>query len=136
LKGIIDMMKIMISMIFFVFLIIAGSGNCHAFRCGDGFVSVGDSKAKVLLECGKPTSKEKGRAKKGRHSRVVEKEKNEGGDAKRAYMAKEKKKPVEKWYYNCGENDFIYVLTFEGGTLKSEESGGYGKGMSDCKGRR
>ena len=31
----------------------------HAFRCGSGMVSVGDSKGKVLIECGKPTFKEK-----------------------------------------------------------------------------
>ncbi|HVO67771.1 MAG TPA: DUF2845 domain-containing protein [Syntrophales bacterium] len=115
---------------------ISGNIDCFAFRCGDGFVSVGDSKTKVLLECGKPTTKEKVKVKKGRHYRTVEKEKDEGSNPKRTNLAKEKKKPVEKWYYNCGENDFIYVLTFEGGTLKSEETGSYGKGKSDCNGRR
>jgi GH24 family phage-related lysozyme (muramidase) len=128
------MIRIIISIVFIALFIVSGSIDCNAFRCGDGFVSVGDSKAKVQLECGKPTSKGKARVKKGRHYRSVEREK-ESSDTKRVYLAKEKKKPVEKWYYNCGENDFIYVLTFEGGTLKSEETGGYGKGKSDCKGR-
>jgi hypothetical protein len=131
-----NMIRVMISMVFFVSSIIAGSSDCHAFRCGDGLVSVGDSKAKVIMECGKPTSKGKVRAKKGKYSRVTKKEKNEKGDSKRTYLAKEKKKSMEKWSYNCGENDFIYILTFEGNTLKSEESGGYGKGKSDCNGRR
>ncbi len=125
-----------IILILFVASFISGSVDCFAFRCGDGFVSVGDSKVKVLSECGKPTSKEKVKVKKGKHYRTVEKEKDESSDAKRTYLSKEKKKPVEKWYYNCGENDFIYVLTFEGGTLKSEETGSYGKGKSDCNGRR
>jgi hypothetical protein len=128
------MIRIIISIVFIALFIVSGSIDCNAFRCGDGFVSVGDSKAKVQLECGKPTSKGKARVKKGRHYRSVEREK-ESSDTKRIYVAKEKKKPVEKWYYNCGENDFIYVLTFEGGTLKSEETGGYGKGKSDCKGK-
>jgi GH24 family phage-related lysozyme (muramidase) len=128
------MIRIIISIVFIALFIVSGSIDCNAFRCGDGFVSVGDSKAKVQLECGKPTSKGKARVKKGRHYRSVEREK-ESSDTKRVYLAKEKKKPVEKWYYNCGENDFIYVLTFEGGTLKSEETGGYGKGKSDCKGK-
>jgi hypothetical protein len=48
---------------------------------------------------------------------------------------KEKKKPTEKCYYNCGGNDFIYVLAFERRVLKSEETGSFGKGKSDCKGR-
>jgi hypothetical protein len=130
------MMTKKIILMLFVACFISGNVDCLAFRCGDGFVGIGDSKTKVLLECGKPTSKEKVKVKKGRHYRTVEKEKDEGSDTKRTYLAKEKKKPVEKWYYNCGENDFIYVLTFEGGTLKSEETGSYGKGKSDCKGRR
>jgi hypothetical protein len=88
----------------------------------------------VLLECGKPTSKEKGRVKKGRHYGTGERETDKGDKTKGTYL-KEKKKPVEKWYYNCGENDFIYILTFEGSILKSEETGSYGKGRSDCKGR-
>ena len=120
----------------FIASFISGSVDCFAFRCGDGFVNVGDSKAKVLSECGKPTSKEKVKVKKGRHYRTVEGEKSKNSDNKSTYLAKEKKKPVEKWYYNCGEDDFIYILTFEGGTLKSEETGSYGKGKSDCKGRR
>ena len=125
-----------IILMLFVASFISGSDDCFAFRCGDGFVSVGDSKVKVLSECGKPTSKEKVKIRKGKHYRTVEKEKDESSDSKRTYLSKEKKKPVEKWYYNCGENDFIYVLTFEGGALKSEETGSYGKGKSDCNGRR
>lgn len=129
------MTKKIILMSFMAFFV-SGSVDCLAFRCGDGFVSVGDSKAKVLSECGKPTLKEKVKVKKGRYYRTVEKEKDEGSNSKHTYVAKEKKKPVEKWYYNCGADDFIYILTFEGGTLKSEETGSYGKGKSDCKGRR
>jgi len=130
------MIRMILSVAFFVSVIIAGSSDCHAFRCGDGLVSVGDSKAKVITECGKPSSKGKDRVKKSKRYRVVETEKNESGDSKRTYVAKEKKKSSEKWYYNCGDNDFIYILTFEGGKLKSEETGGYGKGRSDCNGRR
>jgi hypothetical protein len=130
------MVRILISMVFCASVILAGSNIAHAFRCGDGFVSVGDSKAKVIQECGKPSSKEKERVKKDRRSRKIEKDKNESGDSKGSYLSKEKKKSTEKWFYNCGENDFIYILTFEGGKLKSEETGGYGKGKSDCKGHR
>ena len=128
------MIRVIISIGFIALFIVSGSIDGNAFRCGDGFASVGDSKAKVQLECGKPTSKEKAGAKKVRHYKKGEREK-ESSDTKRVYLAKEKKKPVEKWYYNCGDNDFIYILTFEGGTLKSEETGGYGKGKSNCKGK-
>ncbi len=71
-------------------------------------VSVGDSKTKALLECGKPTSKEKIRSKKGRHYRTDEREGDKSDKTKRTYL-KEKKKPMEKWFYNCRGNDFIYL---------------------------
>jgi len=127
------MIKILVSLssiVFFLSVCIDG----YAFRCGEGFVSIGASKTRVLLECGKPTSKEKvGVKKKVRRSKTKERDRDENRPADRVVF-KEKSKPVEKWYYNCGENDLIYVLTFEGGTLKSENTEGYGKGKSDCKG--
>ena len=126
--------RIVITLSVAVFFILSAAIEVYAFRCGDGYVTAGDSKTKVLLECGKPTSKEKLHYKKGRHYRTEEAGKDESGKTKGTYL-KAKKKSREKWYYNCGDNDFIYVLTFEGGILKSEETGGYGKGKSDCKGR-
>jgi hypothetical protein len=120
--------------------------NCDAFRCGDGFVSVGDSKTKVLLECGNPTSKEKVGVKKDvgekttdnkriKHKKKDKEYSKESRATIRGEYQKVSRKTVEKWYYNCGDNDFIYVLTFEGGKLKREDTEGYGKGKSDCKGR-
>jgi len=44
-------------------------------------------------------------------------------------------KTVEQWTYNCGKDDFIYILTFEGGRLVREETDGRGRGESECKGR-
>jgi len=131
-------------------LILFGHSDCAAFRCGDGFVSEGASKTKVILECGQPTSKEKVGVKKETSEATT---KGKKGDKKAKRQKKDKKyskdsrpavrgeydkvskKRIEKWYYNCGDNDFIYVLTFEGGVLKKEETEGYGKGKSDCKGK-
>ncbi|OPY92168.1 MAG: hypothetical protein A4E73_01402 [Syntrophaceae bacterium PtaU1.Bin231] len=95
-----------------------------AFRCGDGLVGVGDSKAKVLLECGPPTLKET--------TAYRSKRSHPTGPGTRT----ETIKSVEQWYYNCGDNDFIYVLTFEGGTMIEEDTSGRGKGKSDCLGRQ
>lgn len=114
---------------------LATNVDCWAFRCGSGVVSTGDSKAKVLFECGKPTSKEKaGTKKKAGQHRKTERTRDKERTASHTTVHA-KTKPIEKWYYNCGDNDFIYVLTFEGGTLKSEETEGYGKGISHCRGR-
>lgn len=135
-------------------LLLTGHTDCAAFRCGDGFVSEGASKTKVLLECGQPTSKENAGFKKETGELAAKKVKTGEKKAKRQKKDKKDKKDskgkspvvsgeydnvskkrVEKWYYNCGDNDFIYILVFEGGVLKKEETGGYGRGKSDCQGK-
>lgn len=137
-------------------LIFFGHNDCAAFRCGNGFVSEGASKTRVLLECGQPTSKEKvgvkkekgeattkgktgdKKAKRQKKNKKYGKDSTGGKDGRtvvRGEYDKVSKKRIEKWYYNCGDNDFLYVLTFEGGILKKEETEGYGKGKSDCKGK-
>jgi hypothetical protein len=93
-----------------------------AFRCGSGLVSVGDSKGKVLIECGKPTFKEK----------VADRETRRTGTKAKGTKTT---KSVEQWTYNCGKDDFIYILTFEGGKIVREETDGRGRGESECKGR-
>ncbi|HQJ31019.1 MAG TPA: DUF2845 domain-containing protein [Syntrophales bacterium] len=95
----------------------------QAFRCGNGLVSVGDSKGKVLIECGKPTFKEK----------VADRETRRRTGTKKT--GAKTTKSVEQWTYNCGKDDFIYILTFEGGKLVREETDGRGRGESECKGR-
>jgi hypothetical protein len=96
----------------------------HAFRCGDGLVTVGDSKGRVLIECGKPTFKEK----------VGDQEARKKGTGTKTKGVKYSK-TVEQWTYNCGKDDFIYILTFEGGKLTKETTDGRGRGASECKGR-
>jgi hypothetical protein len=123
--------------------ILIGHTECNAFRCGSGFAGVGDIKQKVVLECGQPTSKEKVGTKKEpgestddtatgkRHKKS--KRKKKAGTVRPEYEETSNRR-IEKWYYNCGKDDFIYVLTFEGDVLTKEETGGYGKGKSDCAG--
>ena len=140
------MRKIIVSVLCIGVLTLFGTVNCFAFRCGNGLVSVGDSKTKVLQECGKPTSKEKvgvkkeagsetAYNKKTRRHKKDKKYRKENPSTVRGEYEKVSRKPVEKWYYNCGDNDFIYALTFEGSKLKKEDTEGYGKGNSACKGR-
>jgi hypothetical protein len=105
-------------------------GDAPAFRCGSGLVTEGDRTGKVLIECGPPTYKE-GAGTKGKSRTARETRK-----AKEPATHREKSGKVERWIYNCGENDFVYILTFEGGVLTREETQGYGKGKSDCRGRR
>jgi hypothetical protein len=121
--------KMSVLLSFIGLFLLLGYVESEAFRCGDGLVSIGDLKTKVLLECGEPSSKEKvgtqKRAKQGTHKKARLQSESTETSGKR----------IEKWYYNCGDRDFIYILTFEGNALAKEETGGYGRGKSDCDGK-
>lgn len=107
---------IRITLLSFFFLLFSVD-NSFAFRCGNGLVSTGSTRTQVQMTCGQPTSKEK-RCK-------------ENWTNKKAKCDKK----VEVWYYNCGDTDFIYALTFENNTLTGENTEGRGKGKSDCHGK-
>jgi hypothetical protein len=117
-----------------VCLMILKSNDCSAFRCGSGLVTEGDTKAKVLIECGQPTYQEKGGIKK-KTSRMESGKLKISDGVTHQKKHKETTQKIEKWYYNCGDNDFIYVLEFENGILRKEDTTGRGKGKSDCMGK-
>jgi hypothetical protein len=101
--------------------------ECFAFRCGPGLVTTGDSKTRVLVTCGKPTSKATSCA-NSRVSTTTDKK----GKIKKSKKCGNK---AEVWHYNCGDDDFIYALTFENGKLTNETTEGRGKGKSACRGK-
>ena len=103
------------------------AASSWAFRCGSGLVSEGDSKTKVQVTCGKPTSKETSCENKQEYTTATKSGKTRN--------VKKCGKKLEVWYYNCGDNDFIYKLTFENGILIDDDTEGRGKGKSDCLGR-
>ena len=120
-------MKIIQIILISVIILFLLSSNGYAFRCGNGLVSSGDTKMQVSVTCGKPTSKET--ACEGRQATA-----RTDKDGK---IVKSKKcaNKVDVWYYNCGDNDYIYALTFENGILKKESTEGKGRGASDCRGK-
>ena len=106
--------------------------GAQAFRCGQEIVGTGDSEARVLIKCGKPTFKKKEGAKKSARAKGDKR----ASDHRDAYgRNKSGTKGVEHWYYNCGKDDFVYVLTFEGGVVVREDTDGRGAGASECLGR-
>jgi hypothetical protein len=114
-------------------LILTLPAGAQAFRCGTGLVKTGDTTGRVLIECGPPSYKEGAGTKTKAKSVKIDKTKDVPVEQKTTRGASRK---VERWFYNCGEHDFLYILTFEGGVLTKEETQGYGKGKSDCEGRR
>ena len=117
---------IQIGLVSLVLLFIVNT-DALAFRCGSGLVTSGASKVQVATTCGKPTSKEKACDGRQASSRT-----DNSGKAKKPKKCANK---VEIWYYNCGDDDYIYALTFENGKLSNESNEGRGKGKSDCLGR-
>jgi hypothetical protein len=93
----------------FALILVTGASADDSFRCGSELVNPGDSTVKVLLRCGQPSYREM---------------LNPGVEGSR----------VERWFYNCGSNGFLYVLRFVEGTLETIKNEGYGRGQSDCTG--
>ena len=78
----------------------ACSSSSESLRCGSELAAVGDTKVEVMTKCGKPSFREKTSSRRG---------------------------GIEKWYYDRGSADFVYVLIFHGGILKYVEQAGRGK---------
>jgi hypothetical protein len=87
------------------------------FRCGAESVSIGDSRYSVQKICGKPSRSES----VGKTSKE-KKQKQPKGSRSTSSSGK-----VQKWYYDRGYGDFVYVLTFEKDVLKKIEKSGRGR---------
>jgi hypothetical protein len=101
-----------------------------AFRCGEEIVARGDSTATVLYRCGEPeyiTGRNK--EVKGTFASRTE-HKRSTSYTTGGYQQKEIK--TEIWHYNCGDNDFVYALTFEDNVLIKEETPTRGYGKNNC----
>ena len=104
-------MKNMLFVLLIMSFIIVLVNNSYAFRCGSEIVGRWDSSASVLVKCGAPF-----------HTDFV----NEKINDRHQY--------VERWFYNCGDNDFIYVLSVLNGVIVKEDSVNRGSGSSQCHG--
>jgi hypothetical protein len=100
-----------------VLLMVLFSTNAYAFRCGNDIITNDYNKMAVAASCGQPEIKD----------RVCIQHHSDTGVCVNY---------GEIWYYNCGDGDYIYALTFgENGNFLRESMGGHGRGQSQCKGR-
>ena len=120
-------MKIIKISTFCIILSCFFAAESFAFRCGSGLVSSGDSKTRVLVTCGQPSSKATSCTNTQEFTTTTKK-----GKIKKTKKCGTK---ADVWHYNCGNDDFIYALTFENGKLTNETTEGRGKGKSDCLGK-
>jgi len=95
-------------------------------RCGSKVISVGDSKAEVLLKCGEPLLRDTVGVKE-ESKRINIPLTSESGNAVQDAAANtnpaevQRKesitKTVDQWTYNQGSGQLLKILTFEGGEL-------------------
>jgi len=97
-----------------IFMVTGVTKQGYAFYCGNDIVETGDSSASVYLKCGKPMWQE-----------TVETDTY--NDETTVF--------VEKWYYNCGWTDFLYVVTLKAGEVISIKADRRGTGESQCNGK-
>lgn len=102
-------MKIIIILLI-AFIFLSAYQEMYALRCGDHLIDVGDSKIKVLHNCGRPT--------------ILDTINN------CVFMTKQHRctntNSTVIWTYNFGPNQFVYVITFANNKVISIETNGYG----------
>ena len=75
-----------------VILLFPGLAQADSFKCGNKFVSTGDSKAVVHIRCGEPLFAE--------------------------VISADDERKIEQWTYkSAGYRSFLRILTFSGGRL-------------------
>jgi len=102
-------MKFTLFVLLVISFIFLNMTNSHAFRCGGEPVGIYDSANDVLSRCGQPSRKG--------YTRV-----NFKGQIINA----------ETWFYNCGDNDFIYAVIIVDNKVFREEATERGSGESEC----
>lgn len=109
-------MKTLPSVLFCITVTSASAGQAQALRCDNDLAQVmRDSKASVLRKCGAPFFTESF-CRPSLQAVAVP-----GSDTSVLVSACE---VVDEWSYNPGSGQFIAVLTFQSGTLRSIRYGG------------
>ncbi|WP_455201634.1 DUF2845 domain-containing protein [Kaarinaea lacus] len=97
-------------------------------RCGSKIISVGDSKAEVLIKCGEPLLKEAiGQKEKSKRIDIpltsdtgTEKNKQNTATVRRKESVT---RTIDQWTYNQGSGKLLKILIFEGGELVEINNG-------------
>ena len=112
----------------FLFLLWLITVSAYAFRCRGKVISLGDTAARVLAECGEPDGIEswtEEHIKRDFFRPTVPNDTTEEERLREPLFIKEYV-AVERWTYNLGPNQFVRYLRFENGILKKITTGDYG----------
>lgn len=81
--------------------------------CGDRVLSVGDTKADILIKCGEPFHKSS--------HREEQKERFDDSRSRKVIIT------VEEWTYNFGPQQFMRIITFRNSKVVDIRTGDYGR---------
>jgi hypothetical protein len=99
-----------------------------ALRCGVNLITEGDTKSKVLAQCGEPENIdvwEEERTYRYYPWSADDYDRHDAGDFRYPRYAREYVQ-VEEWTYNHGPHRFVDHIRFENGRVKDIISGDYG----------
>ena len=102
--------SIVTSLLFSLTLFFFWTTSIDAFYCGNEPIGRWDTKNKIIKYCGQPF-------KKGTRKVFY----------KGSYIY------AETWFYNCGENDFIYAVSFYDNIVIKDDPIMRGSGVGQCK---
>jgi hypothetical protein len=103
-------MKFSLSVFLVICILFISVKNSHAFRCGNEIVSRWDTAASAEAKCGHPYQI------------------SNGTENIKGYI-----EYVQNWFYNCGDNDFIYQVMVSNGIIIKINSIQRGIGIGQCK---
>lgn len=92
--------------------LVATSAQAQPMRCKNDLAQVGDGKASVLQKCGEPVFKDT-------YCKPVERQPVPADGPARVVVNVQSCDPVDEWTYNPGRGQFMTILRFEAGTLRS-----------------
>jgi hypothetical protein len=98
-------------------LLAGPAARAESMRCQGGLIATGDSKLDLLGKCGRPALRDE----QGEERSRLEVDTGSSTSTSRTVVGS-----LERWTYNFGPNQFIQVVTLEGGTVTGIERGGYG----------
>jgi len=130
--------KQILSAIFSLYFIFCTYSNCLAFRCGKEVTSSSDPKSVVEAKCGQPDYVTTERQFRGGYSESYGSVGQSNRYGRSQYQSgrsggyTEDEIIFENWHYNCGENDFIYVIRFENDRQISENTLSRGNRGKKC----
>ena len=117
--------------LFLLLLLIMSNSHADSMRCGNKLISIGDTKAEILIKCGEPMTQETIAIEKNteyaelalkypllyKHGML----KNKNG----AVIGSETSitQSIDQWTYNLGQGQFLRILYFEGGQLVAIKDG-------------